>query len=298
MQHIYTTHTQTETAEPHSEPAELPGVHGDVCLHHHPALPRVHEQRPHRAGGVPDPHPPLPLPHDWIHTHRARRVRARLGRAQDDCAGRDAAPDAAEEHHGVGQHAQGLLHIHPQHNTGRRRPHAGAQGSAADPRAQASELHPVGAGQHPGGAVPQEPVHRHAQQGLGPDARQPHRHLTAVRAHGGPVRQAAQEERLLGAVPAGAHLPGRAGGVRQRAGGRHRAHRGVPGRRETRLRILGTQRAGAGGGGGGARGRGGGLENVPPGATVILIVSIGYYSIYPTACRLAWLSSNFLVSSC
>ena len=39
-------------------------------------------------------------------------------RATNDGVGRDAAADANEEHHGVRQHEEGVLHIHPQHYSG------------------------------------------------------------------------------------------------------------------------------------------------------------------------------------
>ena len=39
-------------------------------------------------------------------------------RATNDGVGRDAAADANEEHHGVRQHEEGVLHIHPQHHSG------------------------------------------------------------------------------------------------------------------------------------------------------------------------------------
>lgn len=46
-------------------------------------------------------------------------------RETDDGAGRDAEADADEEHHGLRQHEEGVLHLHPQHHSGRRRPHTG-----------------------------------------------------------------------------------------------------------------------------------------------------------------------------
>lgn len=52
--------------------------------------------------------------------------------AQDDGAGRDAAADANEEHHGLRLHAHGLLHLHPQHHPGGGRPHAGKHAPRKD----------------------------------------------------------------------------------------------------------------------------------------------------------------------
>lgn len=54
---------------------------------------------------------PLPLSDERRETH--------------DGAGRDAAADANEKHHGVREHEEGVLHLHPQHHSGGRRPHAG-----------------------------------------------------------------------------------------------------------------------------------------------------------------------------
>jgi hypothetical protein len=44
-------------------------------------------------------------------------------------------------------------------------PRPGSQGPPAHPGAQAGGLHPLGPGQHTGGAVKEEPVRRHAEQG-------------------------------------------------------------------------------------------------------------------------------------
>ena len=68
------TYAQIKAAEPHREPAELPSVHCDVCLHHHPALPRVYEQRPDWPGRLADPDSAVPLPNDWVHADCVGRV--------------------------------------------------------------------------------------------------------------------------------------------------------------------------------------------------------------------------------
>ena len=46
-------------------------------------------------------------------------------RETDDGAGRNAEADANEEHHGICQHQEGVLHLHTEHHTGGRRPHTG-----------------------------------------------------------------------------------------------------------------------------------------------------------------------------
>lgn len=45
--------------------------------------------------------------------------------ATNNGVGRDETPDADEEHHGVRQHEEGLLHLHSQHHSRRSRPHPG-----------------------------------------------------------------------------------------------------------------------------------------------------------------------------
>lgn len=180
--------------------AELAGVHRDGSQHHHPAVPRVHEQRPDWPGGLPHPHAALPLPHDGLHAAhsgvhgtsvtRKRREPAHCSPvaprrccaaadergAQDDGAGRDAAPAAAQEPHGVHQHAQGALHQHPEHHSRGGGPHAGPQGAAADPRAQAGQLHQVGPGQHSSSIIAQVALRGDAAQSQRTDDRQPHQH--------------------------------------------------------------------------------------------------------------------------
>lgn len=44
---------------------------------------------------------------------------------KNDGVGRDAETDTDEEHHGVRQHQEGLLHLHPQHHPRRGGPHTG-----------------------------------------------------------------------------------------------------------------------------------------------------------------------------
>jgi len=61
-----------------------------------------------------------------------------------------------------------MLHISP----------AGAQEPAAYPGAQAGSVHPVGAGQYPGGAVQEIPVHPLSTSRIGPHAGKPHVHLS------------------------------------------------------------------------------------------------------------------------
>ncbi len=45
--------------------------------------------------------------------------------AKNHGTGRDAETDPDEEHHGVRQHQEGLLHLHPQHHSRRSRPYTG-----------------------------------------------------------------------------------------------------------------------------------------------------------------------------
>lgn len=62
---------QRRDAPPPSSPMTqyflLPGVHHHVSQHHHPALPRIHEQRPHRPHRLTHSHPSTTLPHDWLY---------------------------------------------------------------------------------------------------------------------------------------------------------------------------------------------------------------------------------------
>lgn len=50
------------------------GLHHHVCQHHHTQVSRVHEQRPHWADCLADPHAPPALPHDGLHTAHHRPV--------------------------------------------------------------------------------------------------------------------------------------------------------------------------------------------------------------------------------
>lgn len=50
------------------------GLHHHVCQHHHAQVSRVHEQRPHRADRLTDPHAPAALPHDRVHATHHRPV--------------------------------------------------------------------------------------------------------------------------------------------------------------------------------------------------------------------------------
>ena len=139
--------------------ADGAGVGGDGGEHHHVTVPGVHEQRPRRLGGVAHPDAEVSLFDDWVHAAVNRKRPERdAGGAQDHRARRDAPAAADEEHHGVlalarqGPRAE-QVYLRAEHHSGRRGPHAGAQVAAAHPRTKTRQLHRVGAGEHPGGAL-------------------------------------------------------------------------------------------------------------------------------------------------
>ncbi len=100
-------------ADAHRQPErradQFARLHRDGGVDEHAALPRVHEQRPHRPRLVADPDAAPPLPDDGVHAAVLLRRGGRGGdaRAQDVGDGRDAAAAADEEHHGVVRHAEG-----------------------------------------------------------------------------------------------------------------------------------------------------------------------------------------------
>mmetsp|Transcript_37543 Transcript_37543/g.122810 ORF Transcript_37543/g.122810 Transcript_37543/m.122810 type:complete len:222 (-) Transcript_37543:245-910(-) len=191
---------------------------GDGRVDQHAALPGLHEQRHDRPRLVPHPHAPPPLSDDWLHAALLRPPRGRgqpARGAQDVGDGRDAPAAADQEHHGVVLDPQGprLLHLHPRHHPGRGGPDAGAQVTAAHPRAAAVLLHPLGAGKHTGRPLAPLAVRQVAAPRLGTDARQPHVDPRPVRADRAAVRQAAQARRLPRQLPQAAHLRRRPLGV-------------------------------------------------------------------------------------
>ena len=113
-------HLRQHRAQPHRDGADahrqperradqFARLHRDGGVDEHAALPRVHEQRPHRPRLVADPDAAPPLPDDGVHAALLLRRGGRGGdaRAQDVGDGRDAAAAADEEHHGVVRHAEG-----------------------------------------------------------------------------------------------------------------------------------------------------------------------------------------------
>ncbi|EJT46343.1 tubulin gamma chain (Gamma tubulin) [Trichosporon asahii var. asahii CBS 2479] len=76
------------------EPAR---VHRHGGIDDNPPLPGIHEQRPGGHHCVSDPDTAVPLPDDVVHALHGRRDRQGQERAQDDDAGRDAPPAAAQE---------------------------------------------------------------------------------------------------------------------------------------------------------------------------------------------------------
>ncbi|XP_066119674.1 tubulin gamma-2 chain isoform X2 [Saccopteryx bilineata] len=142
----------------HPEPILLPdqpaGVHHHVSQHHHPALPWLHEQRPHRPHRLAHSHTTPPFPHDWLHPPHHRPVGGQC--EEDHGPGCHEAAATAQERDGVhrpGSPDQPLLHCHPQHHPGGGGSHSGAQEPAEDPGTEVGQLHPLGPSQHPGGPV-------------------------------------------------------------------------------------------------------------------------------------------------
>uniref|UniRef100_A0A8W4FEI5 Tubulin gamma chain n=1 Tax=Sus scrofa TaxID=9823 RepID=A0A8W4FEI5_PIG len=153
-------------------------VHHHVGQHHHPALPRLHEQRPHRPHRLAHPHTAAPLPHDRLHPAHHGPVGGQ--REEDHGPGRHEAAAAAQERDGVhrpGSPDQPLLHRHPQHHPGGGGPHPGPQEPAADPGTEAGQLHPLGPSQHPGGPVKEVALPAFCPQGQRAHDGQPHQHL-------------------------------------------------------------------------------------------------------------------------
>ncbi|XP_039112709.1 splicing factor 3A subunit 2 isoform X2 [Hyaena hyaena] len=169
----------------HPEPVLFPdqpaGVHHHVSQHHHPALPRLHEQRPHRPHRLAHPHSSTPLPHDRLHPAHHGPVGGQ--REEDHGPGRHEAAAAAQERdgvHGPGPPDQPLLHRHPQHHPGGGGPHPGPQESAEDPGTEVGQLHPLGPCQHPGGPVKEVSLPAFGPPGQWAHDGQPHQHLLAL----------------------------------------------------------------------------------------------------------------------
>ncbi|XP_057571426.1 tubulin gamma-2 chain isoform X2 [Hippopotamus amphibius kiboko] len=169
----------------HPEPILLPdqpaGVHHHVGQHHHPALPRLHEQRPHRPHRLAHPHTTAPFPHDGLHPPHHGPVGGQ--REEDHGPGCHEEAAAAQERdgvHGPGSPDQPLLHRHPQHHPGGGGPHPGPQEPAEDPGTEAGQLHPLGPSQHPGGPVQEVTLPAFCPQGQRAHDGQPHQHLLAL----------------------------------------------------------------------------------------------------------------------
>ena len=60
--------------QPHSGATELDREHRHGRVYDHSALPRLHEQRPYRSGGIAHSDPSLSLPDDGLHPARHQRL--------------------------------------------------------------------------------------------------------------------------------------------------------------------------------------------------------------------------------
>merc|ERR1719424_1498290 len=83
---------------------------------------------------------------DWVYT--TQYWNPSESSAKDQCSGCDATFATNQKYHGVVPHKEGMLHINPQHHSGRGRPNTSPQEFATHSRTKTGQFYSLGTSKH------------------------------------------------------------------------------------------------------------------------------------------------------